>query len=97
MNPYRFIVRLQFNYIYRVLNESGLNGGALFTLKSSNSMWNRWEGTYTTWMGFLGAFTGRQNAMHTRKATYFDVNEMVDIVVITGLNLDSRAAPTSPE
>lgn len=33
---------------------------ALLTLKSSNNMWNRWEGTYTTWMGLLGAFTRRQ-------------------------------------
>lgn len=33
---------------------------ALLTLKSSNNMWNRCEGTYTTWMGFFGAFTGKQ-------------------------------------
>lgn len=35
----------------------------MLTLKSSNSMWNRWDGTYTTWMGFPAAFASRRQCL----------------------------------
>jgi len=33
----------------------------IHTLNNSNSMWNRWEGTYTAWMGFWGALAAQKS------------------------------------
>lgn len=51
-------------------------------------------------MGFLGAFTGRQEIKecektNKHKAGSFEVNDILNIVILKGLNVGSKSAPTS--